>query len=98
MRAVGDDADGTVLAGAVSRLGGGHVSLDPVMWRTTDADPTWVRVDLPADDDGQATGVQCRADTCLAAGYVGDRLAAWSVRGEDVVRETGLPYIRVSSD
>ena len=97
IRAVGLDDEGTALAGAVSRLGNGEVSLDPAVWRSTrEASP--VRIDLPSVAPGQATDVSCARTGCLAAGYVKHRLAVWEVLGQRAVTAQQLPYVHVTSD
>lgn len=96
IRAVGADPRGIALAGAVVQMGGGEVSLEPALWRGS-SPSSWERVQLPSTGTGEATGVRCRLDSCLAAGYVDDRLAAWSMDGRDV-ELLDLPEVPMSSD
>lgn len=96
LRTVGADSDGNVIAGALTRLGGGEVSLTPAIWRRTPSATAWARIDLPADDESQATGVACRGASCLAAGYDGDRLAVWRVDGDTAEADADLPELPAS--
>ncbi len=97
IRAVGEDPGGIAIAGAVTLLEDGHVDLAPAIWRGSSPGSSWARVDLPTDGQGQATGVRCRQAACLAAGYVDDRLAAWSVGRDGATRVDDLPDVPVTS-
>ncbi len=98
IRAVGEDSDGLVLSGAITRLGDGEVSLEPALWRRNASSSSWVRVDLPASGAGEATGVRCGESSCLAAGYVDGQLAVWSVGDQGAKSADGLPEVSMSSD
>lgn len=97
LRSVGPDNAGNVIAGAVTRLGGGEVSLTPALWRRTAAAPSWSRIDLPAEGESQATGAACQGSACVAAGYDGDLLQVWSVDGDTAQAEADLPALPVDS-
>lgn len=98
IRAVGQDPAGIALAGAVVKLADGQVTLQPAMWRRTTLEPEWVRLDLPAVAAGEATGVRCSGGSCVATGYVDDRLAIWSVQDGAVKPADDLPMVNVGSD
>lgn len=98
IRAVGQDQAGIALAGAVVKLADGEVTLQPALWRRTISEPEWIRFDLPAVGAGEATGVRCSGNSCLAAGYVDDRLAVWSVDGGAIERVEELPVVKVARD
>jgi hypothetical protein len=95
IRAIGPDSTAPALAGAVTVLGGGQVGLVPAIWRRSAETGSWERTDLPAEDAGQATGVQCDESTCLAAGYDRARLTAWSISGQQAKKIADLPLVHV---
>jgi hypothetical protein len=86
---------GVVLAGSVTTLGGGQVGLVPAIWRRSSPTGSWLRLLLPADDAGEATGASCNSSSCLVVGYVGNRLALWSVHDLTVARDDTLPAVPV---
>jgi hypothetical protein len=94
-RAVVRAGPGVVLAGSVTTLGGGHVGLVPAIWRRSSPTGSWLRLLLPADDAGEATGATCDSSSCLVVGYVGTRLALWSVHDLTVARDDSLPAVPV---
>jgi hypothetical protein len=96
IRAIGTDATGPVLAGAVTVLGGGQVGLVPAIWRRSPETGTWARIDLPARDAGQATDAQCDGSSCLAAGYDRARLAVWSISDQAATKISHLPMVHVN--
>jgi hypothetical protein len=95
VRAVVSAAPGLVLAGSVTTLGGGQVGLVPAIWRASAPTGSWLRLLLPADDAGEATGADCDSSSCLVVGYVGTRLALWSVADLTVERDVSLPAVPV---
>lgn len=97
IRSVGTDPSRLAVSGAVVELDDGEVHLRPAMWRGELARSSWVRTDLPATGAGEATGVRCGADECLAAGYVDEELAVWSVKGE-LAELADVPDVSVTAE
>jgi hypothetical protein len=84
---------GVVISGLTTTFRHGVVHQQAVLWVARGADG-WARFDLDSSDqDSAATGVACAAESCLAVGRLGDRLAAWRVAigGTSVV--TGIEEV-----
>lgn len=80
-----------LVTGSLVRLGDGSVRRQPAVWRSPGGASAWSRVDLPdGGSSGEASAAVCRPGTCVVAGRVDDRVAAWRLDG-GAQRLDGLP-------
>jgi hypothetical protein len=88
--------DGIVLAGSQVKLGPNLVEQHAALWRSTQLNQGWSRLELP--DGGtrsEARAIGCTATGCLVSGYVDAKLAVWKVEGSQATRYQGLPLLAV---
>ncbi|MFC6151348.1 hypothetical protein, partial [Mumia xiangluensis] len=76
--------DEVVVVGTETTTDARGIRQAAIAWTTSDL-TTWRRVVLGprSGTSSGATDVACAADGCVAAGWVGDRLAAWRLEGRD---------------
>lgn len=87
---------GIVLAGSQVKLGPNLVEQHAALWRSTQLNQGWSRLELP--DGGarsEARAVSCTATVCLASGYVDGKLAIWKIEGDKASRYQGVPQFAV---
>jgi hypothetical protein len=88
--------DGIVIAGSQVKLGPNLVEQHAALWRSTQLNQGWTRLELP---DGGARSevrtISCTATVCLASGYADGKLAIWRIEGSQASRYQGVPQIAV---
>ncbi len=82
--------DSIVIAGSQVRLGPNLVEQHAALWRSTQLNQGWSRLELP--DGGARSDVRtitCTATVCLASGYADGKLAIWKIEGSQRVAVSG---------
>ncbi len=97
-RGATSDGDGILVTGSLLHLDDG-VKQTAAVWRSSGVNTAWRRIDLP-DSGAHSESVSARcgapsATGCVVAGQVDGRLAVWSLDGDRVIRESGLPALAV---
>lgn len=83
--------DGALIAGSVTALAPGQVSLRPAVWTAPTLDGPWTRTDLPADAPGETHAASCDSRSCTVVGRVDGRTAAWELTSERANALPGMP-------
>jgi hypothetical protein len=88
--------DSIVIAGSQVKLGPNLVEQHAALWRSTQLNQGWSRLELP--DGGarsEVRSISCTATVCLASGYADGKLAIWRIEGSQASRYQGVPQIAV---
>ncbi|MEU4393217.1 hypothetical protein [Kribbella sp. NPDC023855] len=89
--------NGILLVGSQVRLAPNVVQQETALWRSTDVNQGWSRIELPElGDRSQGNSATCSSATaCTIAGFVDNELALWQVDGTQGKRLQNVPAIAV---
>jgi hypothetical protein len=97
-RGATSDGDGILVTGSALHLDDG-VKQTAAVWRSSGVNTGWHRIDLPdSGTHSESVSARCGGPSgtgCVVAGQVDGRLAVWSVDGDRVTRQSGIPVIAV---
>jgi hypothetical protein len=97
-RGATSDGAGILVTGSVLHLDEG-VKQTAAVWRSSGPNTGWHRIDLP-DSGTHSESVSARCGgpsgtSCVVAGQVDGRLAVWSLDGDLMTRQSGIPAAAV---
>lgn len=97
-RGATSDGDGILVTGSALHLDDG-VKQTAAVWRSSGVNTGWHRIDLPdSGSHSESVSARCGGPSstgCVVAGQVDGRLAVWSMDGDRVTRQSGIPVIAV---
>ncbi|WP_156969663.1 hypothetical protein [Knoellia subterranea] len=100
--AIASAGDGVVVAGSVTRLASGSVTVGAALWSAPGSGGPWTRLDLPGapatDGPGLADSATCTPHSCLVVGTEDGRFAGWDVTEGAARRADGIPEISVTEN
>jgi hypothetical protein len=97
-RGATSDGGGILVTGSALHLDNG-VNQTAAVWRSSGVNTGWHRIDLPdVGTHSESVSARCGgsgATVCLVAGQVDGQLAVWSLDGDAVRRQIGIPALAV---
>jgi hypothetical protein len=97
-RSITTTGEGLALAGSVTDLGAGSVTVVPAVWRMSVARAEWAVTRLPASGNlAEAHGAACQGQDCLVAGVDDGRLAVWDLAGDSASAKP-IPQVAVPDE
>lgn len=97
-RAVTPRGEGVLLAGSVTELADGSVTVTPSTWSSPGPSGPWTRRDLPRMGDSGISVAQaatCGSTECVLAGTTEGKLTMWRLTADTASQPPGIPAVAV---